>query len=371
MELLSLIYLNIVPFIVLLSFLVFFHELGHYLVARFNGVKIEVFSIGFGKEIFGWTDKAGTRWKVSILPLGGYVKMFSDLDAASKPDQEKIKKMTAKEKDLSHFHKSVWQRIQISAAGPLANYLLAIVILGTLFATVGQQEPSKEARIGIIAQDGAADKAGLKTGDQVLSIDGIQTPTFMSLHETVRDSAGRSLKIKVKRQDQVFTLSVIPETIKIRGRDIGRLGVMQAVDYIQRNPLTTWWYATAYTLHVTGVTLKALGQMVIGQRESNSISGPLGIAKMTAEIAQTNFINLLWFAAFLSINLGLINLFPIPMLDGGHLLYYFIEAIRGKPLSVKSQEIGFRIGLVLVTGLMLFGTWNDINRFAWFKNLFR
>jgi len=320
--------------------------------------------------MFGWTDKAGTRWKISILPIGGYVKMFSDLGVASQSDQAKIKQMTAKERSVSHFHKSVWQRIQISAAGPLANYLLAIIILGALFATVGQQKLVEEACIGVVMQESAAEKSGLKTGDQVLSIDGIQILTFTALRAVIQESAGRSLTIKVKRQNEVLTLTAIPETIKTRSDDVGRLGVMQSVRHVQRHPLTAWWHATIYTLHVTWATLEALGQMIVGQRDSNSISGPLGIAKMTAEIAQTNIVNLLWFASFLSINLALINLFPIPMLDGGHLLYYFIEVVRKKPLSIKAQEIGFRIGFVLVMSLMLFGTWNDINRFAWFKNLF-
>lgn len=375
MELLSNLYLYIVPFLLILTALVFVHELGHYLAARWNGVKVEVFSIGFGPEIFGWNDKKGTRWKISALPLGGYVKMFSDADAASRPDQDKIKAMTEEEKKVSLVHKTVWQRIQVSAMGPIANYIFAIGILGIVFAIYGQQAPTEKAKIGMVIPESAAAKAGLQQDDEIIEMDGHKIERFTDMQKIVQDHPDHPLEVIIKRGEERKILTVVPsasdgvteEGVK---KKIGLLGVTQGAELLKRNPITSFWYATKYTLSITWTTLKGVGQMIMGTRSTEGLTGPLGIAKFAGQVAQTSWINIFIFTAFLSINLGLINLFPIPILDGGHLLFYVIEAIRGKPVSEKAQEYAFRFGLAIVVGLFLLSTWNDVNRFQWLKNLF-
>lgn len=375
MEILNNLYIYIVPFLVILTVLVFVHELGHYLFARWNGVKVEVFSIGFGPEIFGWTDKAETRWKISLFPLGGYVRMFSDANAASQPDAEKVKEMTEEEKKVSLVHKTVWQRIQVSAAGPLANYLFAILVLGGLFAIHGQRVPTDKAKVGVVLPGSAAEKGGLKQGDLILEIDGKSVDLFTDMSQIIRSNPEKELDVIVQRDDERKILKVSPDarpgkSEKGESVKIGVLGIMQGAELVQRHPLMAFWHATTFSFSLTVATLKGVGQMIMGTRSTDGLSGPLGIAKMTAEIAQTTWVNIIWFMAFLSINLGLINLLPIPMLDGGHLLFYFIEAIRGKPVGEKAQDYAFRIGLIIILGLFLLGTWNDVSRFEWLRNLF-
>lgn len=375
MDILSNLYIYIVPFLLILTALVFVHELGHYLAARWNGVKVEVFSIGFGPEIFGWTDKAGTRWKISALPLGGYVRMFSDADAASRPDQEKIKTMTEEEKKVSLVHKTVWQRIQVSAMGPIANYVFAILILGGVFAFYGQQIPTDKAKIGVVFPESAAARAGLQQDDEIIEMNGQKVVLFTDMQKIVQAHPEESMEVILKRGDERKILTVIPDVKETKDEDgslkkVGILGVTQGTDLIQRHPATSLWYATKYTFMVTATTLKGIGQMIMGTRSTEGLTGPLGIAKFAGQVAQTSWVNIFIFMAFLSINLGLINLFPIPILDGGHLLFYFIEAIRGKPVSEKAQEYAFRLGLAIVIGLFLLSTWNDVNRFQWLKNLF-
>jgi regulator of sigma E protease len=375
MEILNNLFIHIVPFLGIITVLVFVHELGHYLAARWNGVKVEVFSIGFGPEIFGWTDSKQTRWKISIFPLGGYVRMFSDANAASQPDLQKIMEMTEEDKKVSLVHKTVWQRIQVSIAGPLANYIFAIFVLAVLFAFHGQQIPTDKAKVGIVVPESAADKAGIKQNDEIVDLNGQKISSFTEMHKIVRDNPDKELDIILLRDNERKIIKITPEAKEIKDEHgkvikVGVLGIMQGSDLIKRNPLTSLWYSAQYTFDMTGATLKGVWQMIDGSRSTEGLSGPIGIAKMTAEIAQTTWVNIFWFMAFLSINLGLINLFPIPMLDGGHLLFYFIEAIRGKPVSEKAQEYGFRVGLAIVLGLFLLSTWNDVNRFQWLKNLF-
>jgi regulator of sigma E protease len=354
----------IIPFIIVLSVLVFVHELGHYLVARYNGVGVDVFSIGFGPEIFGWNDKAGTRWKVSWLPLGGYVKMVGDADAASTPDHANLKKMTEDQKSRSLFYKTVWQRIAVSIAGPVANYLFAILIFALLYATIGQRYTVPIVQ-GI--QEGSvAAQAGFLPGDHIKSINGESIETFEDIITIVQTHAGDPLQIVLNRNGHILSLSVVPKLSEIKDHfghihKIGLLGIQGTeAGYLKRSWLNCWWYATKEILSLSWQTLKALGQIVIGAKSADGLGGPLRIAQMSGEIAQSGFPALIWFMAVLSVNLGLINLFPVPMLDGGHLLFYFIEAVRKKPLSEKAQEWGFRIGFGLIIGLMLLATWNDL-----------
>lgn len=353
----------IVPFLIVLTVLVFVHELGHYLVARRNGVRIEVFSIGFGPEIFGWYDRSGTRWKFSAVPLGGYVKMFGDSDASSMPSGA-IREMSEADRAVSFHHKRLGQRSAVVAAGPVANFVFAIVVLAVLFATVGQ--PFTPADVGQVQPNSAAEQGGIKPGDTILQIDGQRIERFEDVQQAVRLNDGAPMQIMVRRNGQDITLSVTPQQTQLTDRfgNVHRIGLLgigrNGVDYVRRDPATAVWRAAEETWNLSTGTLKAVWQMIIGSRTTDELGGPIAIGKMAGEVAQGGAVPLIWFMAVLSVNLGLINLFPIPVLDGGHLLFYAAEAVRGKPLGQKAQEYGFRIGLALVLTLMVFATWNDL-----------
>ena len=353
----------IIPFLVVLTVLVFVHELGHYLVARRNGVRIEVFSIGFGPEIFGWYDRAGTRWKLSAVPLGGYVKMYGDADASSLPSNS-LAAMSEDDRAVSFHHKGLWQRIAVVAAGPAANFIFAIVLLAGLFATVGQ--PFTPPDVGQVQPNSAAEQGGIKPGDTINEIDGRKIERFEDVQQAVRLNAGGVMKIVVRRDGRDVTLDVTPQMTEMTDRfgnvhRVGLLGIGRSgVDYVRHDPATALARAVEETWNLSVGTLKAIWQMIIGARATDELGGPLRIAQMSGEVAQGGIVAIVWFMAVLSVNLGLINLFPIPVLDGGHLLFYFAEAIRGKPLGQRAQEYGFRIGLALVLTLMVFATWNDL-----------
>ncbi|HXP12805.1 MAG TPA: RIP metalloprotease RseP [Stellaceae bacterium] len=354
----------IVPFLIVLTVLVFVHELGHYLVARWNGVRIDVFSIGFGPEIFGWTDRVGTRWKFSAVPLGGYVKMFGDADPASQPSPENLEQMSAAEKAVSFHHKRLMQRAAVVVAGPAANFLFAVVALSLLFATFG--EPFTPPEIGQIQPGSAAEAGGLKPGDTIIAIDGHAIDRFEEVQRDVRLNTGTPMNIEVRRGDGTVSLSVTPRITTVTDRfgnqhAFGLLGIERnGVNYLRRNPVEAVWQATAETANLTTGTLTAVWQMIVGARPADEIGGPLRIAQMSGEVAQGGVVAVIWFMAVLSVNLGLINLFPVPILDGGHLLFYIAEAVRGRPLGQRAQEYGFRLGLALVLTLMVFATWNDL-----------
>ena len=363
MEFLSGLWTYVIPFLVVLTVLVFVHELGHYWVARRNGVRIETFSIGFGPELFGRTDKTGTRWKFSAIPLGGYVKMFGDADAASTPSGA-VRSMTPAEREVSFFHKRLGQRAAIVAAGPIANFLFAIIGLTLLFSIYGQ--PFTPADIGSVQPESAAAQAGMLPGDVIVEVDGQAIERFEEVQQIVRFNQGTPLALVVERDGQRLPISVTPQVTTITDRmgnshTIGLLGIGRAgMEYRRHDPLTALWQAGRETVNLTVGTLGAVGQMIGGSRGTEELGGPLRIAQMSGEVAQSGIVALVWFMAILSVNLGLINLFPIPMLDGGHLLFYAVEAIRGKPLGDRAQEYGFRIGLALVLTLMVFATWNDL-----------
>jgi regulator of sigma E protease len=353
----------IIPFLVVLTVLVFVHELGHYLVARRNGVRIEVFSIGFGPEIFGWYDRAGTRWKLSAVPLGGYVKMYGDADASSLPSGS-LDAMTVEDREFSFHHKRLGQRVAIVAAGPVANFVFAIVLLAGLFSTVGQ--PFTPADVGQVQPGSAAEQGGIKPGDTITAIDGRQIDRFEDVQQAVALNNGAPMAIVVRRDGREVTLEVTPQMTERTDRfgnvhRIGLLGIGRSgVEYVRRDPATAVVKAAEETWNLSTGTLKAIWQMIVGARTTDELGGPLRIAQMSGEVAQGGVVAIVWFMAVLSVNLGLINLFPIPVLDGGHLLFYVAEAIRGRPLGQRAQEYGFRIGLALVLTLMVFATWNDL-----------
>jgi regulator of sigma E protease len=361
----------VIPFLIILSVVVFVHELGHYLVARWNGVRVEVFSIGFGPELFGRTDRAGTRWKVSALPLGGYVKMHGDLE----PSGTMVDLKNAPQPD-SFPAKTVWQRMAIVAAGPLANFVFAIVALALLFATVGQA--FTPAEVGEVRPDSAAEAAGLQPGDRILAVDGEAVDSFEQLQVIVRTSAGEPLTFTIERNGETQDVEITPQLTEFEDRfgqthEIGLIGVSrEGIEFRRSNPAFALVQATTETGRMIGITLYALGEMIVGSRTTEELGGPIRIAQMSGEIAQDGAVPAIWFTAVLSINLGLINLFPIPMLDGGHLVMYTIEAARGRPLNERSQEMAFRFGLALVLTLMVFATWNDLvqlNVIDFFKGL--
>ncbi|GBD42708.1 Metalloprotease MmpA [bacterium HR40] len=349
----------IVPFLLVLTVVVFVHEFGHYLVARRNGVRVEVFSIGFGPELFGWTDRVGTRFKFSLIPLGGYVKMHGDEDVTSLT-------VAAAASDPQAFPaKSVWQRMAIVAAGPAANFLFASLVLALFFVFIGR--PFTPPVVGDVMADSPAAAAGLRPGDRILAVDGAPIESFEQLQQLVRDRPGEPLRLTVERRGERLQLTVTPALREIETRfgtqRIGMIGVVRdGVEYRRSDPLSALLEGVVETVRIAGATLVGVGEMLAGVRGTEELGGPIRIAQMSGEIAREGLLPAIWFTAILSINLGLINLFPIPMLDGGHLLLYTIEALRGRPLTERSLEIAFRVGLALVVGLMLFATWNDLRQ---------
>ena len=446
----------VIPFLVVLTILVFVHEYGHYIVARWNGVRVDVFSVGFGKELFGYTDKSGTRWKFSLLPLGGYVKMHGDADASSSTVDE----VAARDPD-SFPAKSVLQRMSIIFAGPFANILFAAVALAFLFAIVGR--PFTPAVVGKIQEDSAAAVAGLETYDRIIAVDGSDIESFEELRTIERESAGVEMVLTIDREGQILDLPMTPETVvrederldqtfeigdlgigppltpadvasvreggaadkagllsgdrivavdkepllsfeDLQGivsesadvellftiernggeidlpitpapveitdeqggetQTIGRIGVERPLPPLKRsNPIEALGDGIAETYRLTVLILSSVWELITGRGNTDDVGGPIRIAQITGELTKDGLFPAVMFTVMLSINLGLINLFPIPVLDGGHLVMLFIELIRGKPLNERSQEIAFRFGLALVLSLMVFATWQDLMRF--------
>jgi regulator of sigma E protease len=371
MAIITFVWENVVPFLFILTVLVFVHEMGHYLVARYNRVRVDVFSIGFGPELYGWTDRLGTRWKISAVPLGGYVKMFGENDAGEDGDSP----LTPEEREVSFHHKRLGQRAAIVVAGPLVNYLFAIVVLAALYSVSGIPRPL--AGVGEVVAGSAAEEAGLRPGDRILAIDGTAITWFEDLRQIVMAKPGVSLELDVLRDGQRLTLKATPKPMRAEKEsggdtEVGRLGVTpdpDRVDYERQNPLKALWMGVERSVSMTGQILSYIGQIFAGSQSADQIGGPLRIAQMSGTFCLGGLVECAFFMAALSINLGLINLFPIPMLDGGHLAFYLIEAIRGRPLGPRAQEYGFRFGLILVLMLMVFATWNDLVQLKVFEFL--
>ena len=353
----------ILPFLIILTVLVFVHEMGHYLVARKNGVKVEVFAIGFGSELFGWTDRLGTRWKICAVPLGGYVKMFGDGDITSSTNLEDANE-SFEEKENAFHHKSLGARAAIVVAGPAANFLFAIILLAGLYSIVGQRYAPPI--IDKITTGSSADIAGLVIGDEILQVNEKNIKRFDELQRIVRPNPGKELKFLIRRDNEILLKTVIPQLVE--GKDAsgskivyGLLGVVsEQTTFIRHNPLTSFGLAMEETWVIVSQTLIHVTEMIRGERTTEELGGPIRIAKLSGAVADAGLTSSIWFMAVLSINLGLINLFPVPVLDGGHLFFYLIEFIRGKPLEAKMQGIASYVGLVLVISLMIFVTWNDL-----------
>ncbi len=361
-----------IPFLFVLTLVVFFHELGHFLVARWAGVKVLTFSLGFGPELFGFNDRHGTRWKVSAIPLGGYVKFFGDETEASTPSADTLASMTEDERKVSFHGKKVGPRAAIVAAGPIANFLLAIVIFAALFTFFGK--PNQSARVDTVQEKSAAAAAGFKQGDIVTAIDGDAIENFTDMQRIVATKAGVPLTFSVKRGDQIVTLKGTPELRELKDafgnvHKVGVLGITRATtpgDATNEkvNPATAVWLGVKETWFVAKSTILYIGDVISHRASADQVGGPIRIAQISGQVATLGLSPLIHLAAVLSVSIGLLNLFPVPLLDGGHLLFYAVEAVRGRPLSERSQEMGFRVGLALVLMLMIFATYNDILHLA-------
>ncbi|MGB7783623.1 MAG: RIP metalloprotease RseP [Pseudolabrys sp.] len=362
----------VVPFLFVLTIVVFFHELGHFLMARWCGIKVLVFSIGFGPEIAGFYDRYGTRWKISAIPLGGYVKFFGDENAASVPDQNAAAGMTEAEKKDSFQFQPVGSRALVVAAGPVANFLLAIAIFAGIFMTVGKQTTS--ARVDTVQAGSAAQAAGFKPGDLVLTINGEKIESFSDMQRIVSISAGAPLSIEVERDNAQVTLKAVPQLKELKDNfgNVHRLGVLGIsrsmapgdVKTEKAPPLRAIVMGAQETWFVVDRTLSYITGVFAGREAADQLGGPIRIAQVSGQVASAGFAPLIHLTAVLSVSIGLLNLFPIPLLDGGHLLFYAIESIRGRTLTERAQELGFRIGLAIVLMLMIFATFNDILHLA-------
>ena len=362
----------IIPFLFVLSLVVFFHELGHFLVARWCGVRVLVFSIGFGPELIGFNDRHGTRWKISAIPLGGFVKFFGDENAASVPDKARLAAMDAQERADSFMFQPVAKRAAIVVAGPLANFLLAIVIFAGVFMLYCKQTMS--ARVDSVQPDSAAAAAGFKTGDLVVAINGRPVESFNEMQRMVSGSAGETLAVTIDRDGSRLVLQAKPALKEVKDnfgnvQHIGVLGISRSMapEDLKLHPVAppqAVVMAVQETWSVIERTLGYIGGVIAGREAANQLGGPIRIAQMSGQVASFGFVPLIQLAAVLSVSIGLLNLFPIPLLDGGHLLFYIIEGVRGRPLSERAQEVGFRIGLAIVLMLMIFATFNDIVHLA-------
>ena len=360
---------SILPFIVLILVVVFIHEYGHYYFAKKYGVKVTDFSIGFGKELFGWNDKLGTRWKICWIPLGGYVKFFGDRNVCSQSDQEEIiKKYSEEERKKLFILKPLYQRSLIVAAGPIANFILAIVIFLFIYMFVGKD--FTPAVINEVQKDSPAEVAGLMKNDVILEIDGTEVKSILDVSKLITLSTSDFIDFKVSRYDQDVLLKVKPNIVETEdnlGNKINKrmIGIMvgpynNKVNHVKLGPAKALYYSLNEVYFVTISSLKYLGSILTGSGDSSQLGGPIRIAKITGQVAQFGIVPFLSIMAYISISLGLINLFPIPLLDGGHLMFYGFEKILGRPLSQKTQEGFFRIGMFLLLFIMFFTTYNDL-----------
>lgn len=401
--------ISIVAFAILLMIIVFFHEYGHFSIARLLGVRVNVFSIGFGKPILKWVDRKGTEWRISWLPLGGYVKFFGDLNAASQappeatgepsrakpvttqfpgPDEadDVAAVMTAEERAVCFHFKPVWRRAAIVAAGPIANFILAVAIFASLFMVFGRQY--SEPVVGAVVQDSAAYEAGILAGDRVVSINGRSVDKFRQLQDEVMVSGGDPLTFIVKRATGEVELTVRPTRVETTDRygndvEVWRLGIAgdrNAIVAEKFGPLAAIQEGITEVGRVLSATVRFLGSIIAGKEDANQLGGPIKMAQYAGQSAMSGFddsvyseppgflvklraslVDFIFLAAVVSISIGFLNLLPVPVLDGGHLMYYAYEAVAGKPLGARAQAMGFRVGVVMLASLMIFVTWNDIN----------
>lgn len=357
---------TIAAFIIVLSIIVFIHEYGHYIVAKLCGVRITAFSIGFGKELFGWNDKSGTRWKVSLLPLGGYVKMHGDSSAASTADSDLLENMSEQERATTFHFKPLYKKMLIVAAGPIANFLLTIAIF--IYFIMSNGLPSIDPVIGKLMPDSPALSAGLQVGDRIIMIDDNKVSSFNDISYILSTNLGTPVKLEIIRADTPVTLTITPKLTEDDdglGNKITRplIGIKSMdVKYEDVGLVRAVGESVRRTYMICESTLKVMGQMISGNRSAKDLKGPVGIAQLSGQAASKDTHTVIWLIAIISANLGLMNLLPIPVLDGGHLVYYIIEAFQGRPLAQKIQEYGFRVGFALLAMLMAFTLINDLRK---------
>jgi regulator of sigma E protease len=360
----------VVAFLVVLSIVVFVHEFGHFIVARWCGVAVKTFSIGFGREIFGFTDRKGTRWRVAWIPLGGYVKFVDDENAASQPSQESLERMTPDERAGAFQSKPLWQRSAVVFAGPAANFLLAVAIYTAVNFTVGVRTIAP--RIGEVKADMPAAAAGFKPGDVITSIDGSTIEGFEDVQRIVGVNGDRKLHFGIDRDGQQLVLEVTPKVLEQKDNfggvyRRGLIGItpsatLDTIEVKKVGPLEATRLGVRETYMNIALTLQGIGDMITGRQAADQMGGPILMAEVTAKVAELGIEPMLRWIAFISANIGFLNLLPIPVLDGGHLLFYAIEAVRRRPLSRRMQEIGFQIGIALVLMLMVYVNMNDVLR---------
>lgn len=358
----------IIPFLAVLTVIVFVHEMGHYLVARWNGVAIDAFSIGFGPELLGWTDKRGTRWRIAAFPLGGYVRFTGDANAASVPDPDAPEQADPALAPHLFANKSVWQRMAVVVAGPLANIIFTFLILYVMLLGYGRFTLAPV--VGEVAPESPAAIAGLAPGDTFIAVDGYAVRGFEDVQRVVSTAPGRPVPLVVDRNGERLELSLTPRTEIATtrfGRElkVGRIGVSREVgedDVVlyRPGPIEAVGMTFEEIWFIIDRTLNFLGDIFIGRADFDQVAGPVGMAQVSGEVATLGLLALINLMALLSLNIGIVNLFPIPMLDGGHLMYYLYEAVRGRPLSQRVQEIGYRIGFALVCTLMVATLVNDL-----------
>ena len=359
----------LIPFLVLIMIVVFIHEYGHYYFAKKYGVGVTDFSIGFGKEIFGWNDKSGTRWKLCWIPLGGYVKFFGDRNVFSQADHEKlIKQYNDQDREKLFVLKPLYQRVLIVFGGPLANFILALFIFFSIYTFIGKD--FTPAVINEVQKDSPAMIGGLKQDDIILEIDGNEVQSIMDVSKYITMSSADIINFKVKRFSNEIILKIKPDTVlsednlgnKIQKRMVGiKLGAYNnEINHVKLGPVKALYHAANEIFYVSTASLKYIGNMIVGKADTSQLGGPIRIAKISGQVAEFGFLAFVSMMAYISISLGLINLFPIPMLDGGHLMFYTFEKILGRPLSQKTQEGFFRIGMILLLTLMFFTTFNDL-----------
>jgi len=359
----------ILPFIALILVVVFIHEYGHYYFAKRYGVGVTDFSIGFGQEIFGWNDKSGTRWKICWIPLGGYVKFFGDRNVFSQADQEKIiKKYNEEDRKKLFVLKPLYQRVLIVFGGPLANFLLALVIFFSIYTFIGKD--FTPAVINEVQSDSPAMVGGLKQNDVILEIDGNEVQSIMDVSKYIMMSTDDFIDFKVKRSYDELLLKIKPNIVlsednlgnKINKRVVGiKLGAQNnEINHVKLGPAKAIYHAAHEVYYVCTSSLKYIGAMISGKADTSQLGGPIRIAKISGQVAEFGLLAFISMMAYISISLGLVNLFPIPMLDGGHLMFYAFEKVLGRPLSQNTQEGFFRIGLFVLLSLMVFTTFNDL-----------
>ena len=367
MDVLPTFILKPLAFLFVLTVVIFVHELGHFLVARWCGVRVKTFSIGFGREIFGFNDRYNTRWRLAWIPLGGYVKFLDDENSASVPSRDALQNMSAADREGAFQTKPLASRAAIVAAGPIANFLLAILVFALTFTFVGVNVTAP--RVDELVADGAAARAGFKAGDVIVGIDGQKIEAFADMQRIVSASADRELAFEVERGGVVLNLKAVPERREISDRfgnklKVGVIGIkrnatQQEWQFKQYGPVEALGLAVKESYYIVSRTLGYLYDVVTRRESGDQLGGPLRIADISGQVASLGFLALINLTAVLSVSIGLINLFPIPLLDGGHLMFYAVEAIRGRPLSERAQEVGFRIGLAFVLLLLVYTTYQD------------